>query len=129
MRTLVLLALALGIAGPAAAQGFVTGTAFYRERIALPPGAIFEAVLEDVSRADAPSVELARDGAADRAGPPFAFELPYDPAAIDPAARYNVRARVLVDGRLMFTSDTAYPVITGGAPTEVDILMRRVAAD
>jgi uncharacterized lipoprotein YbaY len=31
----------------------VTGTATYRERIALPAGAVFEAILEDVSRADA----------------------------------------------------------------------------
>jgi uncharacterized lipoprotein YbaY len=31
----------------------VRGTASYRERIALPPDAIFEAMLEDVSRADA----------------------------------------------------------------------------
>ncbi len=127
MRALAAVALAAGLATQAAAQGMVTGTAFYRERIAPPPGAVFEAVLEDVSRADAPSVEIARDGGADRPGPPFAFALPYDPAAIDPAARYNVRARLLVDGRAMFTSDAAHPVITGGAPAEVEIAMRRAA--
>ena len=41
-------------------EGEVTGTASYRERIALPPGAVFEAVLEDVSLADAPAQELGR---------------------------------------------------------------------
>ena len=30
----------------------VTGTATYRERLALPPDAVFEATLEDVSRAE-----------------------------------------------------------------------------
>jgi META domain/Type III secretion system lipoprotein chaperone (YscW) len=33
----------------------LTGTATYRERIALPPDAVFEATLEDVSRADTPA--------------------------------------------------------------------------
>ena len=122
-------ALALGIAPAGARADAVTGTALYLERIALPPGAVFEAVLEDVSRADAAAVEIARDGGEDRAGPPFAFALPYDPAAIDPAAVYAVRARVLVDGRPMFASDEHHPVITGGAPTELEIVMRMVAAD
>lgn len=36
----------------------VTGTATYRERIALPSDAIFEATLQDVSRADAPAQML-----------------------------------------------------------------------
>jgi heat shock protein HslJ len=34
-------------------EGAVKGTATYRERMALPPGAVLEATLEDVSRADA----------------------------------------------------------------------------
>ena len=34
--------------------GTLQGTALYRERVALPPDAVFEAVLEDVSPADAP---------------------------------------------------------------------------
>ena len=69
---------------PAAAQAHVTGTASYRERIALPPGAVFEAVLEDVSLADAPAVELGRATIADPGSPPFAFDIAYDPAAIRP---------------------------------------------
>lgn len=104
----------------------VTGTAFYRERIALPPGAVFEAVLEDVSRADAPAVEISRDAEAERLGPPFDFVLAYEPAAIDPAATYAVRAQITLDGKLLFASDTHHPVITGGAPTEVEIPMIRV---
>ena len=41
-----------------AAEPAVSGLALYRERIALPPTAIFEAILEDVSRADAPAEVL-----------------------------------------------------------------------
>ena len=40
----------------AMADGLVTGTASFRERIAPPPDAAFEAVIEDVSRADAPAI-------------------------------------------------------------------------
>ena len=36
------------------APSYVTGTASYLERMALPPGAVFEATLEDVSRAGKP---------------------------------------------------------------------------
>ncbi len=35
--------------GAAIANSTITGTASYRERMALPPGAVFEATLEDVS--------------------------------------------------------------------------------
>jgi uncharacterized lipoprotein YbaY/heat shock protein HslJ/uncharacterized lipoprotein NlpE involved in copper resistance len=122
------LVLALGAAFVASASNAqVTGSAFYRERIALPPGAVFEAVLEDISRADAPAIELARVTRPEPGSPPFAFSLDYDLAAIDTRALYSVRAQVLVDGRLMFTSDTVAPVITRGAPNQVEILMVRVA--
>ena len=47
------------IAGTAMAQS-IDGTATYRERVALPPSAVFEATLEDVSRADAPSEMIAQ---------------------------------------------------------------------
>jgi copper homeostasis protein (lipoprotein) len=122
------LVLALGVAlicGTATAQGQVTGSAFYRERIALPPGAVFEAVLEDISRADAPATEIARVERAEPGNPPFEFALDYDPETIDPRAVYSVRARVLVEGRLMFTSDTVVPVITRDNPDNVEIMMVR----
>ena len=56
LRTLLALTAAGAIllaTGQASAQ--VKGTATYRERIALPPEAVFEATLEDVSKADAES--------------------------------------------------------------------------
>lgn len=75
----------------------IEGTAAYRERIALPPNAEFEAVLQDVSR------------------------------AIDPARTYAVRATIRVDGKPWFTTDTAYPVLTRGGGRTVDIVLKRVA--
>jgi putative lipoprotein len=105
------------------ARAEVTGTASYRERILLPPEAVFEAVLQDVSRADAPAVEIGRTRIDNPGAPPIAFSIAYDPAAIDPRMTYAVRALIKVDGRLMFTSETLHPVLTRGAPREVSILM------
>ena len=101
-----------------------TGTATYRERIALPPGAVFEATLEDVSRADAPAEVLGRTRMESPGNPPFKFSIAYDPARIDPSHRYTVRAKVTHEDRLMFTTDTHYPVLSAGQPSHVDMLMR-----
>lgn len=109
-----------------AARATLTGTAFYKERILLPSEAVFEAVLEDVSRADAPAVEVGRTRIDNPGPPPIAFSITYDPAAIDPRMTYAVRALIKVNGRLMFTSYTLHRVITHGAPREVSIPMRLV---
>ena len=107
----------------AMADGLVTGTASFRERIAPPPEAAFEAVIEDVSRADAPSIVIGRTVVANAGTPPYDFSIEYDPAEIDERHTYSVRTR-LVDGeRLLFTSDTMHPVITRGAPLVVDVRM------
>jgi len=108
----------------APSQATLTGTATYRERIALPPGAVFEATLEDVSRADAPAEVLGRTRMESPGNPPFKFSIAYDPARIDPSHRYTIRAKVTHEDRLMFTTDTHYPVLSAGQPNHVDMLMR-----
>ena len=109
-------------------QAKVSGTATYRERIALPPDAVFEATLEDVSRADAPATTVGTARIENPGNPPYRFEIPYDPKQIDERHSYSVRARVVVAGQLMFTTDRATPVITRGNPTTVDLLLRGVRA-
>jgi copper homeostasis protein (lipoprotein) len=113
-------------AAPGAAQ--VKGTASYRERITLTPEAVFEATLEDVSKADAPaavvgSVRIEKPGQV-----PIRFEILYDPARIDLSHSYSVRARIVVGQRLLFTTDQAYPVLTHGHGNEVQMTLRRVSA-
>jgi putative lipoprotein len=140
-RVLLILALGLtaGCAGTAphpqdaggtgtAAPSSIEGTAAYRERIAMPPGAEFEAVLQDVSRADAPAMDIARATIPNAPNPPIRFTIPFDPTKIDPGHSYSVRAVIRGDGQLLFISDTAYPVLTRGAGHTVDILLKRTAA-
>jgi uncharacterized lipoprotein YbaY/heat shock protein HslJ len=105
----------------------VTGTAIYLERIALPANAVFEAVLEEVSRADAAATILDSARQENPGQPPFKFAMQYDPAKIVAGRSYSVRARVTVDGKLMFSSDRSYPVLTQGKGKEVVIIMRRAS--
>jgi putative lipoprotein len=112
-------------AGPGTA---VRGTASFRERIAVPPSAVFEAVIEDVSRADAPAGVIATRRIENPGNPPYAFTIPYDAAAIDERHTYSVRARILVGDRLLFTTDEITAVITRGNPTAVSLVMRLVGA-
>ncbi len=100
------------------AQAVVTGVLTYRERVALPPQAVIEVKLVDVSRADAPSIVIASQvfEAAGRQVP-FDFSLSYNPAQIDPRNSYAVEARITVDGQLRFITTQRYAVITQGNPT------------
>ena len=102
------------------ADATLTGTVTYRPRIALPPNAVLSVKLLDVSRADAPSVTLAETRVGtDGAQVPPPFSLDYDSGDIQPRMRYVVRAEIFdADGVLMWTTDTAYPVLTQGAPDD-----------
>jgi putative lipoprotein len=115
-------------ADAAEAKNRITGSATYRERVALTPDAVFEATLEEVSRVDAPSRVLARTRRTHLGQVPIAFEIAYDRRRIDSARRYVVRASIHVGGRLRFTSDRAYPVLTDGHGHSVAILLRAAKA-
>jgi putative lipoprotein len=102
----------------------VSGTVTYRERIAMPPGAVLEVSLEDVSRMDVPATIVGKVTIENPGNVPIAFASPYDPADIDERGSYAVRARILVEGRPRWVSDTANPVLTQGNDESVDILLR-----
>lgn len=118
---------ALAVAGCAstvpapAAQAQVTGTVSYRERIMLPPTATVKVTLADTSLMDAPAKVIATQVLTGGA-PPYRFTLNYDPAQIIANHTYSVSARIEVDGKLRFITDTHTPVITRGAPTHVEMI-------
>ncbi|ADV87114.1 YbaY family lipoprotein [Vibrio vulnificus] len=103
----------------------ISGTVFYRERIALPEDAVVTLVLEDVSLADAPAKVIAKHKFITNGKQvPLSFDLAYDSKKIIANHRYNVRARIEVNGRLRFISDTIVPVITDEANTHnVEIMV------
>lgn len=106
----------------------LSGTVLYRERMALPPDAIIEVRLEDVSLADAPADVLAKQTiAANGRQVPIPFEVTYSPARVEPNRRYAWRAAIrTAGGELMFATTTHHAALEAGAPTEnIAILVQR----
>jgi putative lipoprotein len=113
--------------GGGAATASVSGTVTYLQRIALPPTAVIQVRLVDVSRADAPAVVLGEQVIqAGGSQVPFSFEIPYDPARIDPRFSYAIQARIEDGGRLLFINDQHYAVVTRGAPVQLDMVLKPV---
>jgi putative lipoprotein len=127
VQRVLLLAVAMIVGTVAAQAETVTGSAHYRERIALPPNAVFVAQLLDVSLADAPSVEIGRAVIEPAGNPPFPFRIDYDAQQIKPGHTYTVSAKVTVNGELMFVTDRTHAVLTAGSPDNVDILLKMVS--
>jgi putative lipoprotein len=99
----------------------------YRERVALPPTAVTKVQLVDVSRADAPATVLGEQIIpAGGKQVPFAFEIAFDPARIQSNHTYAVQARIEAEGGLRFINDARYAVLTRGAPTHVDMVLKAV---
>lgn len=111
-----------------AEDAVVSGTAAYRERIALPPNAIFEAVLEDVSRPGAPAEQIGSTKLDPAGNPPFSFSIRYAPGKILAHHTYSVRARISVDDKLLLTTDALKPVITRGQPQSVELLLHQIGS-
>ncbi len=113
---------------PSEPQNAVTGTVTYTNRSALPRNAVITVQLLDSSRADAKAEVVAEQKIeADGKQVPFEFSLEYKPNQIRRRNRYTVRADIHnANGRLMYNSTTAYPVITDGNPSNVEIVVERV---
>ena len=104
------------------ADAAVKGSVTYRERIALSPGARLVIELRDVSLADAPAPLISSMTISDPGQVPIYFRLNYNEADIDPRNTYSINATIFEsDGRMVFTNDTAYEVITWGNPDRVDM--------
>jgi putative lipoprotein len=108
-----------------AAGKTLRGGVSYRERIALPPDAILEVRLLDVSLADAPSTTLAVTRVKTRHRLPIPYRLRFDDARIKLGRSYALQARITVNGQLWFITTTRHAVFTG-KPDETDIRVERV---
>lgn len=93
--------------------------------MALTPEAVVEVKLLDVSVADAAAIVISEQIIKPKHQVPIPFELSYDPADIDERMTYAVRAMIRERGRLMFTTDRSYRVLTRGNPGHVDLVLIR----
>ena len=117
-------------AGPSVDAPVVTGTVTYLVRSVLPPSAVIDVTLQDVSQQDASAVAInSQRIETNGKQAPFPYLLKYDPTQIDAKHTYAVRATIKDGDKLLFTSTQAYPVITNGNPTRgVEITVEPVAS-
>jgi putative lipoprotein len=122
-------ALVLGLAAcatPPPPDAVVTGVAIAQERLYVPPEALFEAVLLDVSQAEAPPVVLARQSQGPVGPPPYALQLPYRKAQVHAGGRYEVRARVTQHGQLLQYTPRVHTVLLAEGFGQASVLLARL---
>ncbi|WP_330983138.1 MULTISPECIES: YbaY family lipoprotein [Enterobacterales] len=108
---------------PVIQQPNVSGTAWIRQKVALPPDAVLTVMLSDASLADAPSKVLSQKVTrTEGKQAPFSFVLPYNPADIQPNARILLSAAITVNDKLVFITDTVQQVINNGG-TKADLTL------
>ncbi|MBS1024338.1 META domain-containing protein [Gluconobacter cerinus] len=98
----------------------LSGTVTYRERMALPAGAVLTVQLEDISRADAPAITLAESRQDILRPGPIAYTLRYP--ALKSGFRHALRAEIRVGDTLLFTTEDFH------GPDQPNILVHRVSA-
>jgi putative lipoprotein len=124
-----LLALALVACASSAGPAQLAGSVSYRERIALPAGAVVHVALLDVSLVGTPARVIAQQEIRPTGQVPIPFLLEYDPSAIDAGRRYGLRATISdAGGRLLFANVTTLPVFREDAPETVTIWVQRAQA-
>lgn len=121
-------ALAFVAGGMPAAAGVLSGEVFYRERVALPPNAVLEISLVDVTRPGGLGELVASTQVRPNRQVPIRFEIRYGDDDVDPRRSYAVRANILADGRLLFVSARSERVLTHGHPSSVRIHMAPVVS-
>lgn len=101
----------------------VTGSATYRERISLPPDAVLEVQLVDITVPGPGERVLHNLTLSPVAQVPVYFRINYDPHRIKPDHIYALKARILVAGKLRFLSTSGIRVLTNGHPHHRDLVL------
>ncbi|MGK7945899.1 MAG: YbaY family lipoprotein [Microcystaceae cyanobacterium] len=105
----------------------ISGTVFYRQRIALPPNAILILTFADISKMDvAATLIVEKKINLMERQVPIPFTLTYDPSNLDPRFRYSIRAQIFVEDQLRWTSTRVYPVDIKDDSTKVEIQLESV---
>lgn len=109
-------------------EATIRGSAFYREKIRLPPDVELRVQLLDNQLADTQAAVLAQQTFRGMPGPPYTFALAYDPAGLRANGSYGLHAGLYApDGELLFVTDTRVPVTPGG-DAMVEFRLTRVMA-
>ena len=103
---------------PPANSAALAGEIAFAGDQAIPPGAVIEAELRDVSLQDVASVLIASQTIEDAERFPVPFAIRYDPAEIDERRDYSVQVSIRVGGELVYANDTVFSALTRGYPSD-----------
>jgi putative lipoprotein len=121
------LALALPWAIPALAKDVtLRGTVSFSESITVPPDAVLEVSLVDLTPAEAPESVVTIGRMRTRGLSSIAYRLTVDDRLLHRGHNYVLKARILVDGKVWLANTTPHPVMR--APVQPDMPLERVAA-
>jgi uncharacterized lipoprotein YbaY len=104
----------------------LTGTVGYLEDMALPAGAMVTVALFEQRTPGEGETEIARRVIETSEAPPIAFAVSLPGGGLDPDAVYTVEAWIAVGSRPWFALAERVPVLTGGHPDRVELVLRRV---
>lgn len=122
--TLFFVAAICGLASSAtyAADLTLSGSAFYRERIALPQDAALQVELIDLAK---PEAVLGATTVAPAGQVPIAFGLIIDSSKLSTGQAYAMQARIEVGGSAWFSSPEPVPVDPAKSGEPVSLLLVR----
>lgn len=105
-------------------ENVITGTITTRQRFSVPSTAVAIVKLMDVSRSDASGIVLneQRINLRNNDGP-LTFEFAYDQKKVNERGRYAVSAEIRDGSKLLYVTETSYPVITQGNPRTVELIV------
>jgi putative lipoprotein len=117
----------MAVEPPPAGKGILSGTVTYRERSALPANALVTVrvwdALEPPESATVGETKFIAQGQV-----PLPFQLFFDPSLIQQSHTYGARAKITVEGTVLFESEKPVLVLTQGALTvQVELLVKSVA--
>lgn len=111
-----------------ARAGVIDGEMFYQEGIALPPDAVVDVTLVDVTDAGQPGELVAAVQIRPQRQVPIHFEIHFADPEIDARRSYAIRASILADGRLLFVAAQLPRVLTQGYPSRVRVALTLVSS-
>ena len=103
---------------PPANSAALSGEIAFAGDQAIPPGAVIEAELRDVSLQDVASVLIASQTVEGAERFPVPFAIRYDPAEIDERRDYSVQVSIRIGGELVYANDTVFSALTRGYPSD-----------
>ena len=119
-------AIGIGMMATTAMAGEVSGTASYREKIALPPEATFQAILYDISNND--QVEIGRFETTGDAGPPYQFTITYADDAVVEDGLYAIQTKVIWPDKPYVAAGMILEGFPGEDSADIDLVMVRPGA-